>query len=77
MGFQFGKILVIIGIVVIALGLLFMLGSKFPSLGLGKLPGDIAIKGKHWSFYFPILTCVVISVVLTLILWLFNLFIKR
>jgi len=37
---------------------------------LGRLPGDIAVQGKHGSFYFPVVTCILISLVLTLILWL-------
>jgi hypothetical protein len=77
MGFQFGKLLVILGIVVVAAGFLVMLGSRFSPLGLGKLPGDIGIKGKNWSFYFPIVTCLVISLVLTAIIWLINFFTRR
>lgn len=77
MGFQFGKFLVILGVVIVAAGLVLMSGIRFPALGLGKLPGDIAIKGKHGSFYFPVVTCVIVSVVLTLILWLLALLTKR
>jgi hypothetical protein len=39
-------------------------------LRLGRLPGDIAVQGKHGSFYFPVVTCILLSVVLTLVLWL-------
>ena len=41
---------------------------------LGHLPGDIAYQGRHGSFYFPIVTCIVVSVALTLIFWIINLF---
>jgi len=42
----------------------------WPVSGLGRLPGDIAYQGKHGSFYFPVVTCILLSVVLTLVLWL-------
>ena len=67
---QLGKVLVIAGVVLVGLGLVLTLGSRFSFFGLGKLPGDIAYKGRNVSFYFPIVTCLVLSVVLTLILWL-------
>jgi len=58
----------------ITLGLgLIVLGLAWPflrRLGLGRLPGDIAIKGDHGSFYFPIVTCLIVSAVLSLIFWL-------
>ena len=74
---QFGKVLVIAGVVLVGLGLILMLGSRFSFFGLGKLPGDIAYKGRTFSFYFPIVTCVLLSVVLTLLLWLFSFFSRR
>ena len=74
---QFGKLLIITGVVLIGLGLLLALGSRFSFLGLGKLPGDIAYKGKHVSFYFPFVTCLVLSVVLTGILWLLSYLSRR
>jgi hypothetical protein len=77
MGFQLGKLLVVLGIIIVAAGLVLMAGFKFPSLGLGKLPGDIAIKGKNTSFYFPIVTCLIISVVLTAIIWLVSFLTRR
>jgi Protein of unknown function (DUF2905) len=54
-----------------------LLASRFSPLGLGKLPGDIAIKGKNWSFYFPIVTCLVISLVLAAIVWLISFLTRR
>lgn len=76
-GFQLGKVLVVLGIIIVGLGLILMAGFKFPSLGLGRLPGDISIKGKHSSFYFPIVTCLIISLVLTAIIWLIGFFMRR
>ena len=61
--------LIIAGIVLIALGLAWPLISK---LGLGRLPGDIHIEREGFSFYFPIITGLIISVVLSLILWFFR-----
>jgi uncharacterized membrane protein len=61
-----GKILIIFGAVLILLGLLF---AYFPALS--HLPGNIAIKGENYSFYFPIVTCIVISIILTILLNLF------
>ncbi len=69
-----GKFLVIIGVALVGVGLLLMAGSKFSFFGLGRLPGDIAYKGKNVSFYFPVVTCVVVSVVLTLLFWLVSYF---
>jgi hypothetical protein len=61
--------LIIAGIVLIVLGLAWPLIAK---LGLGRLPGDIRIERESFSFYFPIVTGLVISVVLSLILWFFR-----
>ena len=72
--FHVGKFLVITGVVLVGAGLLLMGGSKFSFFGLGHLPGDISYKGKNTSFYFPIVTCLVISVVLSLLFWLISYF---
>lgn len=69
---QLGKVFILVGLVLLGLGLVLILGSRFSFLGLGRLPGDIAYKGKRVTFYFPIVTCLVLSVVLTGILWLFS-----
>jgi Protein of unknown function (DUF2905) len=74
---QMGKLLLVLGGAVVVLGLLLMAGSKFSFLGLGKLPGDITYRGKHSTFYFPLTTCVVLSVLLTLVLWLISHFTRR
>jgi hypothetical protein len=69
---EIGRLLVVIGIVLVAAGLLLTLGGRLP-FRLGRLPGDIAYQGRHGSFYFPIVTCILLSVALTLILWIVNL----
>ena len=57
------------GVVLVAVGLLWPWLTK---LGLGRLPGDIRIEGEHGGFYFPIVTCLVISIVLSLLFWIFR-----
>jgi hypothetical protein len=74
---DFGKVLVILGSVLLVVGLLFILGSKFSWLGLGHLPGDIRYKGKNTSFYFPLTTCILLSAALTLVLWLISHFTRH
>lgn len=64
-----GKVLIITGLVIIAIGALLMFSGKIP--WIGKLPGDILIQKKNFTFYFPIATSIVLSILLTLILWLF------
>ncbi|HXO00103.1 MAG TPA: DUF2905 domain-containing protein [Candidatus Acidoferrales bacterium] len=70
---ELGKFLLVIGIVLAAAGALLMSGSKLP-FRLGRLPGDIVVQGRNSSFYFPIVTCIVVSVVLTLLMWIVNFF---
>ena len=64
-----GRMLITAGVVLIAAGLLFTLAERLP-LKLGHLPGDIVIRGKSGVFYFPVVTCIVLSLLLSLILWL-------
>jgi hypothetical protein len=66
-----GRILIALGVFLVVLGLLFAIGDKLP-LRLGRLPGDIYVRGKHTSFYFPIVTCLLLSVVLSFVMWLFR-----
>ena len=73
--FQAGKFLIIAGVVLVVLGLLLMTGAKLSFLG--RLPGDIAYRGKNVTFYFPVVTCIVLSVVLTLVFWLVSLLTRR
>jgi len=66
---ELGKVLLIAGVLLAFGGASLMLGWRLP-LRLGRLPGDIAYRGKHGSFYFPVVTCLLLSAVLTLLFWL-------
>ena len=61
------RTLILLGLVLVAAGLLW---PWLRRLGLGRLPGDIAIQGEHGGFYFPIVTCLLISAVVSLLFWL-------
>ena len=61
------RLLIVLGLALVGAGLLWPWLSR---LGLGRLPGDIVIRGEHGGFYFPIVTCLIISAVLTVILWI-------
>jgi len=63
-----GKILLIAGLAVAGVGLIILLGGKIP--WLGKPPGDIFYRGEKFTFYFPLTTSIIASIVLTLIIWL-------
>jgi len=65
-----GKVLILAGLVLIILGVFFTYGGKIPFLG--KLPGDIRIEKDNFSFYFPVTTCILLSVLISLIFWLFR-----
>lgn len=65
-----GKILVLFGIIIIAVGFFLMFWDKVPFIG--KLPGDIYIKKKNFTFYFPIVTSILLSIIISLILYLFK-----
>jgi Protein of unknown function (DUF2905) len=77
LSFQLGKFMVVAGVVLVGLGLFFMAGSRFSFFGFGRLPGDIVYKGKNSSFYFPIVSCLILSAVITLVLWLVSFLTKR
>jgi len=66
---EIGKMLVILGLLVAVAGLVFILMGR-THLPIGRLPGDIVYRGKHTTFYFPLATSILLSVVLTLALWL-------
>lgn len=71
---SFPKLLIIGGIVLIAVGLIWMaVGRFFP---LGRLPGDIVIEKENFKFYFPVVTCIVISIALSLLMYVIRLFMK-
>jgi hypothetical protein len=63
---EIGKSLIVIGVVLIGAGLLWLAGSR---LGLGRLPGDIAIERENFRLYLPLGTCLLISVLLSAVLW--------
>jgi len=66
-----GRTLILAGAALVILGLLWTLGEKLP-IRFGRLPGDIEIHGKHSVFYFPIMTCILLSAVLSLAMWLWR-----
>jgi len=65
-----GKILIICGVVLVVIGLILILGDKIP--WVGRLPGDIYIKRDKFTFYFPLMTSIIISLLLTLLFYLFR-----
>jgi len=65
-----GKILIFSGIVLVVIGLILVLGDKIP--WVGRLPGDIYIKRDKFTFYFPLMTSIIISLLLTLLFYLFR-----
>jgi len=66
---ELGRVLLILGVVLVVVGGFLYFGAKLP-LRLGRLPGDILYQGRHGTFYFPIVTCIILSVGLTLIFWI-------
>jgi len=65
-----GKMLILMGIILILFGLMMTLGNKIP--WIGRVPGDIIIKKEHFNFYFPLTSCIIISIILTLLFYLFR-----
>jgi len=63
-----GRFLIILGLIISIIGALFLLSGRIP--WIGKLPGDILIQKKHFTFYFPLATSIIISVILTLLFWI-------
>lgn len=68
---ELGRSLVFFGGLLVLVGAFFYFGGKFP-FRLGRLPGDIVRRGEHTTFYFPIVTCLVLSVALSFLLWLIS-----
>ncbi len=68
---ELGRILLVLGVLLVLTGALFYFGGKLP-LRLGRLPGDIVYRGEHTTFYFPIVTCLLLSAALSLLFWLFS-----
>jgi uncharacterized protein HemY len=65
-----GKGLILLGVALIVVGILFSFAGKIP--WLGQLPGDIYIQRERFTFYFPLTTCLILSLILTLVLYLFR-----
>jgi hypothetical protein len=68
----FGWILLVLGLGIAGVGLVWILAPSIP--WLGRLPGDIRIERENFRFYFPLVTCLLLSVVLSLVVWLIRLF---
>jgi hypothetical protein len=66
---EFGRTLLILGVLLLFIGGFFFFGLKLP-FRLGRLPGDIIHRSKHSTIYFPIVTCLLLSIVLSLLFWL-------
>jgi len=63
------RFLIVLGLLIVAVGVLWPVLTR---LGLGRLPGDIVVQRENFSFYFPLATCIIISIVLSVVFWLFN-----
>ena len=67
-----GRYLIIFGAAIIVIGALLALAGRFPGLKIGRLPGDIYVERDGWRFYFPLMTSILLSIILSFILWLFS-----
>ena len=65
-----GKTLIIVGIVIVLLGVIIVFAGKIP--WLGRLPGDIYIKRDNFTFHFPLATCIILSIIISLLMWIFK-----
>jgi hypothetical protein len=65
-----GKMLIVMGIFLVIIGILMNTGMKIP--WIGRLPGDISVQRENFSFYFPLTSCIIISIILTLLFYLFR-----
>jgi hypothetical protein len=65
---SFGKSLIVLGLIIAVIGIIVSFAGKIP--WLGRLPGDIYVKRENFSFYFPLATCIIISLIVSFILWL-------
>jgi hypothetical protein len=70
---EIGRPLLVLGAVFIIVGALLYFSGRLP-FRLGRLPGDVSLQGKHTTIYFPIVTCIVVSVLLTFVFWLISYF---
>ena len=67
-----GRVLLGVGALLALVGVLLIVAERFPGLRLGRLPGDVTVERERWRFYFPLGTSILVSVVLSLLLWLFG-----
>lgn len=67
-----GKLIIFAGLILIIIGVLFYFSDRIPFIG--KLPGDILVKRKNFTFYFPLATSIILSIIISLILYLINRF---
>jgi hypothetical protein len=65
-----GKSLIVIGLIIALVGVILSFAGRIP--WLGRLPGDIYLKRENFTFYFPLATCIIVSIILSLILWFFR-----
>ena len=72
---EIGKSIIFFGIIIVVIGIILLFSDSLP-FNLGRLPGDIAIKKENFSFYFPITTSIIISIVLSLLLFLYSKFFR-
>jgi hypothetical protein len=68
-GMPLGRMLIVLGLVLVAAGILLTSAGRLP-FKLGRLPGDIFIQGKNSTFYFPLATCIILSIVFSLVMWI-------
>jgi hypothetical protein len=66
-----GRMLIAIGLILVGVGVLLNFAGRLP-FRLGRLPGDIFIQGKNSTFYFPLVTCLVLSALFSLVMWIFR-----
>jgi hypothetical protein len=67
-----GRLLILVGVVFVVAGLLLTFGDRFSFFRIGRLPGDVVVRRGNFTFYFPLVTSLLISVILTLVFWLFS-----
>lgn len=67
-----GRYLIVFGAVIVVAGIALVMAGKFPGLRIGRLPGDIYVERGNWRFYFPLVTSILLSLILTVVFWLFN-----
>jgi hypothetical protein len=67
-----GRYLIVVGAGIIVIGIVLVVAGRFPGLRIGRLPGDIYVERDKWRFYFPLATSILLSIILSFILWLFR-----